>query len=85
MSNDVKMEPFAQFIINFKRDSEEARRDRMLINQENMATYHLKQEYSHKKAGQSKAVSRQYPVHRIGQSKQHRCNSVFHRGNFPTC
>lgn len=41
-------------ITNYKNESEVAARDRMLQNLENFDTYHLKQDFSYKKKGQSK-------------------------------
>jgi hypothetical protein len=40
--------------INYILEAKYAKRDRMLLNKLNFDTYHLKQDYSHKKTGQSK-------------------------------
>lgn len=46
--------PVAQCIWNYKDEAETARRNRYLQNRENFEAYHLRQDYSHKKRGQSK-------------------------------
>jgi hypothetical protein len=46
--------PIAQCIFNYKDEAEQARRNRYLQNRENFEVYHLRQDYSHKKRGQSK-------------------------------
>lgn len=39
---------------NYYQEAKYAKRDRMLLNKRNFDTYHLKQDFSHKKTGQSK-------------------------------
>lgn len=43
-----------QAVTNYKNEADEACRDRMLQNQDNFDTYHLKQNFEHKQKGQSK-------------------------------
>jgi hypothetical protein len=47
-------DPVAQCILNCKDEAENARRNRYLQNRENYEVYHLRQDWSHKKRGQSK-------------------------------
>lgn len=47
-------DPVAQAIFNYKDESEGARRNRYLQNRQNYEAYHLRQDFSHKKRGQSK-------------------------------
>lgn len=47
-------DPIAQAIWNYKDESEVARRNRYLQNRMNFESYHLRQDFSHKKRGQSK-------------------------------
>lgn len=51
---EVRRSPAAQCILNYKAEAEEARRNRETLNRQNFECYHLKQDYSHKKRGQSK-------------------------------
>jgi len=46
--------PIAQAIWNYKDEAETARRNRYLQNRQNYEVYHLRQDFSHKKRGQSK-------------------------------
>lgn len=46
--------PVAQCIWNYKDEAENARRNRYLQNRMNYECYHLRQDFSHKKRGQSK-------------------------------
>jgi len=47
-------DPVAQAIWNYKDEAETARRNRYLQNRQNYEVYHLRQDFSHKKRGQSK-------------------------------
>lgn len=47
-------DPVAQCILNYKEEAEYARRNRYTQNRENFECFHLRQDYSHKKRGQSK-------------------------------
>lgn len=47
-------DPIAQAIWNYKDEAETARRNRYLLNRQNFEVYHLRQDWSHKKRGQSK-------------------------------
>lgn len=46
--------PIAQCLFSYKDEAETARRNRYLQNRENYEVYHLRQDFSHKKRGQSK-------------------------------
>lgn len=46
--------PIAQAVWNYKSEAETARRNRYLQNRMNFESYHLRQDFSHKKRGQSK-------------------------------
>lgn len=48
------VDPIAQSIWEYKQEAETARRNRELQNRENYESYHLRQDFSHKKRGQSK-------------------------------
>lgn len=50
----AKQDPVAQCIFNYKEEAETARRNREILNRENFECYHLRQDYSHKRRGQSK-------------------------------
>src|SRR5438105_1529597 len=47
-------DPIAQCIWSYKQEADVARRNRITRNRENFDCYHLKQDYSHKRKGQSK-------------------------------
>lgn len=47
-------DPVSQAILNYKEEAEVARRNRYLQNRQNYESYHLRQDFSHKKRGQSK-------------------------------
>lgn len=46
-------EQIVSTLASYKREADEARRERLRLNDRNFDFYHLKQDYSHKKAGQS--------------------------------
>lgn len=48
------LDPVAQCIWSYRDEAEIARRNRYLANRQNFEAYHLRQDYSHKKRGQSK-------------------------------
>lgn len=48
------IDPIAQCIFNYKEEAETARWNRHLLNQQNFDCYNLRQDYGHKKRGQSK-------------------------------
>jgi hypothetical protein len=52
-ANDVK-DPVARTILGYVQESDMARRDRMLLNEQNYNCYHLKGDWTHKREGQSK-------------------------------
>lgn len=49
-----KMDPVSQCIINYKEEAQTGRRIRETLNAQNFDCYNLKQDYSHKRRGQSK-------------------------------
>lgn len=51
---EESINPIVQIVNNYYQESYHAKRIRMFDNAENFNCYHLKQDYSHKKAGQSK-------------------------------
>jgi len=53
-STGTSLTAVALTLLSYKKDAEDGRRDRMDLNNDNFNTYHSKQDYSHKKAGQSK-------------------------------
>lgn len=54
MSRDP--EYIKQYILNCRREAEEAKRERMQLNKDNYDMYHLRHDFSHKEEGQSKEV-----------------------------
>ncbi|HUR99065.1 MAG TPA: hypothetical protein VMZ26_13445 [Pyrinomonadaceae bacterium] len=51
--SDVDEKSVVNAVVSYKRESDLARRDRMTKNARNFDFYHLKQDFSHKKTGQS--------------------------------
>lgn len=51
---EESIDPIVQIINNYYEESYHAKRSRMFLNADNFNCYHLKQDYSHKKAQQSK-------------------------------
>ena len=51
---EKSISPIVQIVNNYYQESYHAKRIRMFLNADNFNCYHLKQDYSHKKAGQSK-------------------------------
>lgn len=47
-------EEIVKYVLNCRREADEAKRDRMALNASNYGMYMLKQDYSHKQEGQSK-------------------------------
>lgn len=54
--------PVAQCIWNYKDEAEYARRNRYIQNRMNFEAFHLRQDYSHKKRGQSKEFLPKQPM-----------------------
>lgn len=48
------LDPVSQIIFGYKQEAYTARQNRMSLNRDNFDVYHLRQDYSHKKRGQSK-------------------------------
>lgn len=51
---EQSLDPVVQIVNNYYQESYHAKRSRMFLNADNFNCYHLKQDYSHKRAGQSK-------------------------------
>lgn len=54
--------PIAQCLWNYKEEAEYARRNRYIQNRQNFEAFHLRQDYSHKKRGQSKEFLPKQPM-----------------------
>lgn len=58
---EQSIDPIVQITNNYYQESYHAKRNRMFLNADNFNVYHLKQDYTHKKAGQSKEfLGKQY-------------------------